>query len=55
MARAGEEDEIRDVAFADVAGAFESVYGEEIYTELDGTLGVADRGAFMEDGAIGCF
>lgn len=54
MPRAREEDEVRDVAFADVAGTFESVYGEEVYTELDGTLGVADRGAFMEDGTIGC-
>lgn len=44
-----EEDEVGDVRLAHVAGALETVDGQEVDTQLDGRLGVADRGALVED------
>lgn len=38
-----------------MAGALEAVDGEEVDAELDGALGVPDRGAFVQDGAVGGF
>ena len=55
LSRPRKQDEVRDVAFADVSRAFEAVDGEEIDAEFDGALGVADGGAFVEDGAVGGF
>lgn len=48
---AAEEDEVRDVGFADVTRALEAVDGEEVDAQANGGLGVADGGAFMQDGA----
>lgn len=55
LSRSAQEDEIRNIAFADVARAFEAVDGEEVDAEFDGGLGVSDRGAFVQDGAAGGF
>lgn len=49
LARAAQEDEVGEIALADVAGALEAVDGEEVDAELDGALGVADGGALMQD------
>lgn len=38
-----------------MACALEPVDGEEIHAELHGGLGVPDRGAFVQDGAVGGF
>lgn len=35
-----------------MAGALEAVDGEEVDAEVDGALGVPDRGAFVQDGAV---
>ena len=51
MAGAAEKDEVGDVAFSDVAGAFEAVDGEEVDTELDSGLSVTDCGTFVQDDA----
>lgn len=48
-----QQDEVGDVALANVAGALEAVDGEEIDAELDGALGVADGGTLVEDDDAG--
>lgn len=55
LSRAGQQDEVRDVGLADVAGAFEAVDGEVVDAQADGGLRVSDRGAFVEDLAVGGF
>ena len=55
LPRPAQEDEVRDIRFADVARAFEAVDREEIHTEFDGGLRVPNGGAFVEDGAVGGF
>ena len=55
LAGSGEEDEVGDVGFADVAGTFEAVDREEVNAEFDGGLRVADRRAFVEDDDVGGF
>ena len=50
---AGQQDEVRDVRLADVAGALEAVDGEEVDAELRGAQRVPDRGAFVQDHAAG--
>lgn len=53
LASTAQQDEVGNVALADVAGAFETVNGEEVDTELDGALGMANGGALVEDGDAG--
>lgn len=53
LPRPGQQDEVGDVALADVAGALEAVDGEEVDAEGDGAPGVPDRGALVQDGAAG--
>ena len=55
LARSAQQDEVRDVGFADVARALEAVDGEEVDAEVDGGLRVSDGGAFVQDGAVGGF
>lgn len=55
MRGAPEEDDVGEVGFADVAGAFETVDGEEVDAELLGGEGVPDGGAFVQDGDVGGF
>ena len=55
LTRAAQQDEVRDVALADVAGAFEAVDGEEVDAQFGGGLRVSNRRAFVEDGAVGGF
>lgn len=38
-----------------MARALEAVDRQEIHPEVDGALGVPDRGAFVQDGAAGGF
>lgn len=52
LARSTQEDEVRNVRFADVTRTFEAVDGEEVDAQLDGGLGVADGSAFVEDDAV---
>ena len=55
LPRSAQEDEVRDIRFADVARAFEAVDREEIDAEFDCGLRVPDGGAFVQDGAVGGF
>ena len=55
LPRAREQDEVRDVALADVARALEAVDGEEVDAEFDRGDGVPDGGALVQDGAAGGF
>ena len=52
LARPAQEDEVRDVVLADVAGALEPVDREEVDAEFDGGLGVADRRALVQDDRV---
>lgn len=52
---AAEEDKVRDIVLADVAGTLEAVDGEEIDAELLRREGVADGGTLVEDGDSGGF
>lgn len=49
LACAAQEDEVGEVALADMASALEAVDGEEVDAELNGALGMADGGALMQD------
>lgn len=53
LASTAQQNEVGDVALANVAGAFETVNGEEVDTELNGALGMANSGALVEDGDAG--
>ena len=55
LSRPAQQYEVRNVALADVTGAFEAVDGEEVDAEVYGALRVSDRGAFVQDGAAGGF
>ena len=55
LPRPGQQDEVCDVALPHMPGALEPVDRQEIHAEVDGALGVPDRGAFVEDGAAGRF
>lgn len=55
LARLAEEDEIGNVALADVAGALEAVDAQKVDAQLDGALRVADRGALVQDCDVGLF
>lgn len=50
LPRAAQQDEVCNVALADVARALEAVDAEEVDAQLDGALGVADGGALVQDG-----
>lgn len=50
LASFAEKNEVCDVALADVACAFETVDAEKVDAELNGTLGVADSSALVENG-----
>lgn len=50
-----QQDEVCDVALAHVARALEAVDRQKVHAEVDGALGVPDRGAFVQDGAAGGF
>ena len=55
MPGAAEEDEVRDIALADVPSAFESIDGQEVDPEFYSGLRVPDGGAFVDDDAAGVF
>ena len=47
LSRFTQKNKVRDIVLANVTSAFESVYAEEIYTELDGGLSVSDCRALV--------
>jgi len=49
LACARKEDEVRDVALANVSRALEAVDAEEVHAELDGALRVSDGRALVQD------
>lgn len=53
LPRAAQQDEVCNVALADVARTLEAVDAEEINTQFDGALGVADGGALVQDDDAG--
>lgn len=53
LAGTGQQDEVGDVALANVAGAFEAVDGEEVDAELHGAQRVPDCGALVQNDTRG--
>ena len=49
LSRAAQQDEVGDVVLAYMPRTLESVDAEEVNAELHGALGVADRGALVQD------
>ena len=55
LACAAQQNEVGDVALADMAGALEPVDGQEIHTELDSRLRVPNASALVQDDAASGF
>ena len=53
LARTAQKNEVGDVGLTDVACTFKAVDGQEVHAQLDGGLGVSDRGALVQNDNAG--
>lgn len=53
LACTAQKNEVGDIVLADMAGALETVNGEEVNAQLDSGFGVADGSALVEDDCAG--